>query len=147
MPIIAIIDQINNTANFDSYVNDQLVSFFRLDVVNSIVSASALENDTSLSFSDYKNNIYAIKRWIEEVDNIFLLDQTKPKRTKQNYIKHVNGSEGNFKIMDYSYDVEYKKNDDLIIAKARLENNFTWKEFVFFTIFHNKFILEIGSSY
>lgn len=147
MSIVYVIDKENNSASFQFYANNTLVSEFFLNALTSQITLTAINNNVVLQFDEHKNNIITVMKWIKLVQENFNVDQSKPNRHRQEYIKRPNASEGDFRILDYIYEVDYDHNTKEITLLPRPAHVFDWYHFVYFMTFHYNFVQNIERDY
>lgn len=143
MSIIQVVDQVHGVASFSIVVDNQIVSSFELSAFNSMMNVSALKQDAVLTLNDHMMNIDLIKRWIDSVAAIFVLNLVTPNETMYCSYRHPVSNTGKFSVMGYNYSVLFDRQNSMVTVKARDAVLMQWGSFVKFMDFHFNFATNL----
>ena len=116
-----------------------------LDVINSTLLLSNIENDISFTLNKFLDDLVLIKVWIDSVNIAFKPIAGNSSTFSKRFIKSESGSvRGNFELDGFSFQFKFNMNSGTVTTFSRLSTVMPGGNFLLFNNWQHELIKEIG---
>lgn len=144
MSIVAVVDVINNAANFQIYVVGDVLASFTLSPNTGKVECSSVASDTDILLAEWQDDLLNIRKWFELCElNFTIANSQPPIDTQQQFTKSIDVSAQNCLISGYSFNQQYNYGTGLMTIFARDATILFWGELTKFLQFNEELIRKL----